>query len=148
MIKSILSALLLFSVSMAGDLKFDFTGDIGFIPHAASREYKTPIEDLYKAYNKVFNLRLRPQLEYKFIYGLVDVTTFSSAPKTGSFWPFRLTLGNEFGIFYKIDSFRFTLGWEHNCSHRNITTMPSCDNKAHYSDNGYDNIFIRFHYSN
>lgn len=130
------------------DIKLSLDFDAGFIPQAASREYKTPKEDLYRAYNKVFNTAAKLHLEYKFIYGSLSTFAFSSAPHSGtSFKPFRVTWGNEFGVFYGFGCFRISAGWEKNCSHRIIMTND-WDKEPHASDNGYDNIFIRLHYQN
>lgn len=141
----------LVSATVAGikDLKLSLDFDAGYIPKAASREYKTPIEDLYKAYAQVLNTQIKLHLEYKFVYTTLSTFSFSSLPKSGhSFWPFRTTYNTEFGIYRDAGPFRFSLGYEHNCSHRIITTVDGPDKTYRPSDNGYDNIFIRFHYAN
>ena len=143
MFKSIIIIVSVVSMSFS-QVKFSLDGEVGYIPRAVTSAYKTPKEIEYKATEHVFMLSLIPQLEWKFVYGKIDLTAFSAAPKQGiAYKPFRMSYGNEIGIFHNFDSFKLSLSWEHNCQHQVIVAVYY-DQIAHFSDIGYDKIFIRF----
>lgn len=148
MFKSIVIIVFMFIPVLASDLKLSMDVETGWIPHAASSEYRAPDEIEYKATNNVFMLSLHPELEWKFLYGSIDLTALSAAPKEGiSFFPFRMVYGNEFGVFHQFSSFKAFFGWEHNCQHKVITTVYPGD-PAQFNDFGYDKIFLRVSFSN
>jgi hypothetical protein len=153
MFKSIItlffSIFLNFSLSLASDLKLSMDTELGYVPRAASSEYRTPKEIRYKATDNVFMLTLAPAFEWRFLYGSIDLTAFSAAPKEGvSYVPFRMSYSNEFGLYHQFSSFKASLGWMHNCQHQVITSSPTPRQQKVWNDVGYDKVFLRIHFSN
>ena len=148
MFKSLIIVLAVSSLSLAGDLKLSCDVEPAWIPKAASSEYLTPKEIKYMATDNAFCLTVKPQLEWKFLYGWFEFSAFSAAPKSGtSFVPFRMSYSNEIGLQHQFSSFRISGGWMHNCQHQVITAARYPVN-AIWSDVGYDKVFVRFHFSN
>jgi hypothetical protein len=147
MFKSIIFVLALTSLSLAGDLKLSCDVEPAWIPRAASSEYLTPKEIRYKATDNAFCLTLKPAFDWKFLYGNVELTAFSASPKEGvSFVPYRISYSNEIGLYHQFPSFKISGGWMHNCQHK-VIIATYYDTKSKWNDFGYDNIFIRFHWS-
>lgn len=148
MFKSLITVLVLTSLSLAGDLKLSMDTELGYIPQAASSEYLPPKEIRYKATDNAFCLTLKPAFDWKFLYGNVELTAFSASPKDGmNFVPFRMSYSNEIGIKHQFSNFTLFGGWMHNCQHK-VIIATYYDTKKKWNDFGYDNIFIRFHFSN
>lgn len=146
--KPIIFLLSLLSLSLAGDLKLSCDVEPAWIPRAASSEYLPPKEIRYKATDNAFCLTVKPQIDWKFLYGWFEFSAFSAAPKSGtSFVPFRMSYSNEIGLKHQFSSFTLYGGWMHNCQHQ-VITATECYAKAAWSDVGYDKIFLRFHFSN
>lgn len=160
------SIFLNFSLSLAGDLKLSMDTELGYIPRAASSEYLPSDEFKYSATDNAFVLSLAPTIEYPFrfrkiedgfrihnieafvLYGSIELTAFSAAPKEGvSFVPYRISYSNEIGVYHQFESFRLTAGWMHNCQHK-VIIATYYDTQKKWNDFGYDNIFLRFHFSN
>lgn len=148
MFKSLITLLVLASLSLAGDLKLSCDVEPAWIPRAASSEYLTPKEIRYKATDNVFCLTVKPAFDWKFLYGNVELTAFSAAPKEGiSYVPFRMSYSNEIGLKHQFSSFTLSGGWMHNCQHMVITAARFPVGEK-WSDVGFDKIFLRIHFSN
>lgn len=147
MFKSIITLLVLVSLSLAGDLKLSMDTELGYIPRAASSEYLPSNEFKYSATDNAFALTLKPSFDWKFLYGNIELTAFSAAPKEGvSFVPYRISYSNEIGLYHQFPSFKLSAGWMHNCQHK-VIIATYYDTQKKWNDFGYDNIFIRFHWS-
>lgn len=149
MFKSISLILLLSSLVIASDnLKFSFDGDFGIVPNARSQTYLYPNNYKYFAYKNVFFLTLSPKIEWKFIYGDIDITTFSSKVKTNNtFTPTRVVWKNEFGLFHDFKNVRLSIYWDHLCGHK-VTPSVSGNENFDLFDNVYDKVALRFSYHN
>lgn len=147
MIKSILSALLLSSICYSSDLNFSFSGDVGYIPKGSLNSYRCPDEYRYLTIKETFSLSMRPQLEWKFLYGKLNITSFSCPSKSKiSQTPIRVVWGNEIGFIFKLNSnIKMNLAWDHNCYHQ-VATYIEDDKNRTFCDIGYDQIKIGFHY--
>lgn len=148
MLKSIITILALASLSLAGNLKLSCDVEPAWIPQAANSEYLTPSDIKYRATKNAFCLTVKPQLEWRFLYGWFEFSAFSAAPKSGiSFVPFRMSYSNEVGLQHQFSSFKISGGWIHNCQHQVITAARYYYYAA-WNDVGYDKVFLRFHFSN
>lgn len=148
MFKSLIIILALTSLSLAGDLKLSCDVEPAWIPRAASSEFLTPSNIEYKATDNVFCLTVKPQIDWKFLYGWFELSAFSASPKSGiSFVPFRMSYSNEIGLKHQFSSFTLTCGWSHNCQHQ-VITAARYYGYAIWNDVGYDKVFLRFHWSN
>lgn len=142
------SIFLNFSLSLAEKPKLSCDVETGYIPRAASSEYLPSNEFKYSATDNAFCLTLKPSFEWKFLYGNIELTAFSAAPKEGvSFVPYRISYSNEIGLYHQFSSFKLTAGLKHNCQHK-VIIATYYDTQKKWNDFGYDNIFIRFHWSN
>lgn len=150
--KSIVTLLVLFSLSLAGDLKLSCDVEPAWIPRAASSEYLPPDEIRYKATENAFCLTVKPAFDWRFLYGWFELSAFSAAPKKGiSFSPFRMSYSNEIGLYHNFSSFKLSAGWTHNCQHQVITATyqdDRIDTRKIWNDVGYDKVFARFSWSN
>jgi hypothetical protein len=148
MFKSLITIIALFSLTRAEVPKLSMDTELGYMPRAASSEYLPPKEIRYKATDNAFCLTLRPAFDWRFLYGNIELTAFSAAPKSGSsFVPFRMSYSNEIGLKHQFSSFTLSGGWMHNCQHQVIVGGLMEGNKT-WNDFGYDKVFLRFHFSN
>jgi hypothetical protein len=148
MFKSLITILALTSLSLAGDLKLSCDVEPAWIPRAASSEFLPPNQIRYESTDNAFCLTLKPAFEWRFLYGNIELTAFSAAPKEGvSFVPYRISYSNEIGLYHQFPSFKLSAGWMHNCQHQ-VITAARYPVTAVWNDAGYDKVFIRFHFSN
>lgn len=148
MLKSILTALIVVQSIFASDLKFSFDGDIGYVPRTVNAAYKFTGQYSWIEKKDVFFLTLSPKLDFKFIYGILSVSTFSCKTDRGvTFHPFRAVFENEFGLYKQFSDIQVSVYWKHQCSH-SIVVQNNEDQKPDLFDNAYDKIALKFSYKN
>lgn len=149
MLKSILTVLIVVQSIFSSDLKFSFDGDLGYVPKTISQAYIYPANYKFVALKEVFFIALSPRLEWKFIYGSLDFSSYSCKYKDNiGFAPFRTVFKNEIGLFHDFkNNIRLSLAWDHLCGHRTVTSVAG-NEKFDLYDNMYDKVFLRFSYKN